>query len=136
MIDGRTRDSIARHAERTLWTKQVKAPLPDDDTFDFNDVVDPEDLLTRGLSDDSVEDLLSAAPAPRRILGDSGAATDLMGKKDINSDCVVKKTKGAIDFDTANATVSSDHEVTYWSKALKQFVTATLLEKSVSVLSI
>eukprot|EP00972_Heterocapsa_arctica_P057841 8533192-Heterocapsa_arctica.AAC.1 len=93
MIVGHTKDTKARHTERTLWVKQVKAylrsqewddpkipvgniysPLLDDDPFEPNDVVYP-DLLTGGCdsssnpgSDDSVEELLIACPAPRRII--------------------------------------------------------------------
>eukprot|EP00972_Heterocapsa_arctica_P019007 2806237-Heterocapsa_arctica.AAC.1 len=59
-----------------------------------------------------------------------------MGKKDLSSDCVINTISETNKFDTANGLLSPNQEVTYWSKALGEFVTATLLEESVSVLSI
>eukprot|EP00972_Heterocapsa_arctica_P090355 13328792-Heterocapsa_arctica.AAC.1 len=59
-----------------------------------------------------------------------------MGKRDLSSDCVITTVAEACNCDTANGLVSSNKEVTYWSKALAELVTATLLEKSSSVLSI
>eukprot|EP00972_Heterocapsa_arctica_P077613 11446088-Heterocapsa_arctica.AAC.1 len=79
--------------------------------------IDP-DLLTGGCdsssnpgSDNSVEDLLIeiACPAPRRIIGDSGAAKHL-GNKDLSSDCVINTVADAANFDAANGLVFSNKE--------------------------
>eukprot|EP00972_Heterocapsa_arctica_P086544 12757410-Heterocapsa_arctica.AAC.1 len=69
---------------------------------------------------------------PRQIIGDSGAAKDILGQNDLSSDCVINTISEPTKVDTANGLVSSNKEVTYWSQALDE----TLLEKSVSVLSI
>eukprot|EP00972_Heterocapsa_arctica_P014002 2063899-Heterocapsa_arctica.AAC.1 len=59
-----------------------------------------------------------------------------MCNNDISSDCVINTISETTKFNTANGLVSSNQEVIYWSKALDEFVTATLLDESLSVLSI
>eukprot|EP00972_Heterocapsa_arctica_P044684 6593236-Heterocapsa_arctica.AAC.1 len=74
-------------------------------------VIDP-DVLTGGCdpsscwanpgSDGDISGLLDAFPAPRRIIGDSGAAKDILGNNDLSSDCVIKTISEPTKFDTAN----------------------------------
>eukprot|EP00972_Heterocapsa_arctica_P006228 915623-Heterocapsa_arctica.AAC.1 len=59
-----------------------------------------------------------------------------MGKKDVDSDCVINTISETTKFDAANRLISSNQEVTYWSKALAELITAMLLDESVPVLSI
>eukprot|EP00972_Heterocapsa_arctica_P070274 10380734-Heterocapsa_arctica.AAC.1 len=74
--------------------------------------------------------------APRRTIGDSGAAKDIMGNNDLRSGCVINTISETTKFDIASGLVSSNQEVTYWPLALDEFVTATLLDQSVPILSI
>eukprot|EP00972_Heterocapsa_arctica_P114427 16442405-Heterocapsa_arctica.AAC.1 len=67
---------------------------------------DPSSCWSNPGSDGDLIDIIIACPAPRPIIGDSGAAKDILGKNDLSFDCVI-------------------------NTALDVFFTATLLDKCI-----